>query len=125
MIFEAERSSDEAENALLKTFEEPPPSTVILLVTSSPDELDTTRSRCQRIDLAPLDEAAIVGGADRRRVTTNPRRARGAARGRAARTGACARDDRRALRDAFLDALDRSTARVHGGHGAPRRSAWP
>src|SRR5581483_9984708 len=61
VVLEAERLQLEAENALLKTFEEPPESTVIVLVTSAPDDLlDTTRSRCQRIDLAPLGEEAII-----------------------------------------------------------------
>ena len=60
LVFEPERLSREAQGALLKTFEEPPASTVIVLVSSAPDELlDTTRSRCQRIDLASIGEATI------------------------------------------------------------------
>jgi DNA polymerase III subunit delta' len=44
----------------LKTIEEPPARSTVVLVTSSPDELlDTVRSRCQRIDLAPLPETSI------------------------------------------------------------------
>lgn len=49
-----------AANALLKTIEEPPPRTVMVLVTSAPADLpETVRSRCQRIDLAPLSTATI------------------------------------------------------------------
>ena len=58
-VFEADRLNEQASNKLLKTIEEPPARSTIMLVTSSPDELlETVRSRCQRIDLAPLPEAA-------------------------------------------------------------------
>ena len=110
VIFEAEalcRGGMESANALLKTFEEPPPTTVILLVTSSPDEIiPTVRSRCQRIDLAPLDEATVVGaliaeGHDEASAELAARLAGGQlGRARALAT------DRRALRDAFLGVLD-------------------
>jgi DNA polymerase-3 subunit delta' len=105
VILEAERLQLEAENALLKTFEEPPPSTVILLVTSAPDDLlDTTRSRCQRIDLAPLDEAAITAAlvAEGR----DPEAAALAARLSGGQLGRARGlvGDQRALRAAFVDA---------------------
>src|SRR2546429_716501 len=59
-VFEADRLNEQASNKLLKTIEEPPSRSTIMLVTSSPDELlETVRSRCQRIDLAPLPEAAL------------------------------------------------------------------
>jgi len=63
VLYEADRLNANAAvsaNALLKTIEEPPPRTVMLLVTSMPDELpETVRSRCQRVDLAPLSDAVI------------------------------------------------------------------
>src|SRR2546429_2728128 len=59
-VFEADRLNEQASNKLLKTIEEPPSRSTIMLVTSSPYELlETVRSRCQRIDLAPLPEAAL------------------------------------------------------------------
>jgi DNA polymerase-3 subunit delta' len=59
-ILEADRLNEQASNKLLKTIEEPPARSTIVLVTSSPDELlETVRSRCQRIDLAPLPETAL------------------------------------------------------------------
>jgi len=59
-ILEADRLNEASSNKLLKTIEEPPERSTIMLVTSSPDELlETVRSRCQRIDLAPLPEAAL------------------------------------------------------------------
>ena len=69
VLYEAERLNANAAvsaNALLKTIEEPPPRTVMLLVTSAPDELpETVRSRCQRIDLSPLSDAAIRDALER------------------------------------------------------------
>jgi len=44
-----------AQNALLKTLEEPPPSTVLVLVTARPDALlQTVRSRCPQVRFQPL-----------------------------------------------------------------------
>lgn len=44
-----------AQNAVLKTLEEPPPNTFIVLLTDSIDDmLRTTRSRCQPVALGPL-----------------------------------------------------------------------
>ena len=52
VIYEADRMNDEAQNALLKTLEEPPPDTTLILCTGSPAALlPTTRSRCQLVDL--------------------------------------------------------------------------
>jgi len=46
----------QAQNALLKTLEEPPPSSVFLLVTSRPDALlPTVLSRCPKLRFRPLD----------------------------------------------------------------------
>jgi DNA polymerase III subunit delta' len=53
-----------AQDALLKTLEEPPPASVFVLVTSRPDVLlPTVRSRCQRLRfgrLAPADVVAVL-----------------------------------------------------------------
>jgi DNA polymerase III subunit delta' len=53
-----------AQDALLKTLEEPPPASVFVLVTSRPDVLlPTVRSRCQRLRfgrLAPIDVASVL-----------------------------------------------------------------
>jgi len=51
----------EAQNALLKTLEEPPPASVFVLVTSRPDLLlPTVLSRCQRLRFAPLTPAEVA-----------------------------------------------------------------
>lgn len=50
-----------AQNALLKTLEEPPPNSQFILVVNNPDALlPTVRSRCQRVSFAPLDTATII-----------------------------------------------------------------
>lgn len=69
VIFEADRMNPSTANKLLKTLEEPSRRTVLVLVTASPDDLlDTVRSRCQRIDLAPLSEATVRGALEREGV---------------------------------------------------------
>ncbi len=51
-----------AANALLKVLEEPPSRTVLLLVSHAPGQLlPTIRSRCRRLALGPLSQAAVVG----------------------------------------------------------------
>lgn len=50
VLLHAERMSDEAANAFLKTLEEPPPKSILLILTSSPQHLmPTIISRCQRV----------------------------------------------------------------------------
>jgi len=47
-------------NALLKILEEPPPRAIFLIVTHAPGTLlPTIRSRCIRLDLAPLDTTTV------------------------------------------------------------------
>jgi DNA polymerase III subunit delta' len=45
-----------AENALLKTLEEPPPKSLLILIANAPGALlPTTRSRCRKLALKPLN----------------------------------------------------------------------
>lgn len=64
IVDDADAMVAEAQNALLKTLEEPPPASTFVLVTSRPDLLlPTVRSRCQRLRfgrLAPADVAAVL-----------------------------------------------------------------
>jgi DNA polymerase-3 subunit delta' len=64
IIDDADAILPEAQNALLKTLEEPPPASTFILVTSRPDMLlPTVISRCQRTRfgrLAPSDVAAVL-----------------------------------------------------------------
>jgi DNA polymerase-3 subunit delta' len=57
----ADAMNPQAQNALLKTLEEPPPDTTLVLVASSPDSLlPTIRSRCLRVPFAPLPAAPMA-----------------------------------------------------------------
>jgi DNA polymerase-3 subunit delta' len=53
ILVPAEKMTTSAQNALLKTLEEPGPRTLLILVTARPSGLlATLRSRCQRIEIA-------------------------------------------------------------------------
>lgn len=55
VIDEAHLMTEQAQNALLKSLEEPPPTSYLLLVTAAPQALlPTVRSRCQRVRMGPL-----------------------------------------------------------------------
>ena len=64
IVDDADAVLPEAQNALLKTLEEPPAASTFILVTSRPDMLlPTVRSRCQQTRfgrLAPADVAAVL-----------------------------------------------------------------
>jgi DNA polymerase-3 subunit delta' len=56
----ADAMNPQAQNAILKTLEEPPPDTTLVLVSSSADGLlPTVRSRCLRLPFAPLPDALL------------------------------------------------------------------
>lgn len=60
LVDDAERMTADAQNALLKTLEEPPGRTVLVLVATNADALlPTIRSRCQLVRFAPLDPAIL------------------------------------------------------------------
>lgn len=57
IIDDAHLMNRSAQNALLKTLEEPPPNRIIILVTSQPSSLlQTVRSRLRRITFEPLSQ---------------------------------------------------------------------
>jgi DNA polymerase-3 subunit delta' len=57
----ADDMNDSSANALLKNLEEPPPKSLLMLLSDAPGRLlPTIRSRCQRLDLRPLDEATLA-----------------------------------------------------------------
>lgn len=60
IVDNAEKMNDHAQNALLKTIEEPPAYGVILLLTTNVDSfLQTIRSRCILLNLKTVEEEAI------------------------------------------------------------------
>jgi len=61
IVREAELLSPAAQNALLKTLEEPPADTYIVLLSSAKDRLlPTTLSRCQPVEFAPLATDVVM-----------------------------------------------------------------
>lgn len=60
IIADADLMTPQAQNALLKTIEEPPEYAVILLLTSNADGLlPTIQSRCVRLDLKVVDDSLV------------------------------------------------------------------
>jgi DNA polymerase-3 subunit delta' len=61
VIDSADAMADEAQNALLKTLEEPAPFVHLVLLSSEPEALlETVRSRCQAVRFASLPAEAVV-----------------------------------------------------------------
>lgn len=61
IIPDAQMMNEQAQNALLKTLEEPPEYAVIILLSANEDMLlPTIRSRCIKLPLSPLPEKVIV-----------------------------------------------------------------
>jgi DNA polymerase-3 subunit delta' len=61
IVDEAHRLTVAAQNALLKTLEEPPDRSLLILVANNPDALlGTVRSRCQRVQFPPLPAATVA-----------------------------------------------------------------
>ncbi|HEU4419959.1 MAG TPA: hypothetical protein VFT55_13585, partial [Planctomycetota bacterium] len=66
-IADADCMEEEAQNALLKTLEEPGASTFLLLEAKRPEQLlPTVRSRVQRLRVRPLDDATLARGLSRK-----------------------------------------------------------
>src|SRR5207302_11479895 len=71
--------NERAENTLVKTLEKPPPATTSLLVSEQPDALlATVRSRCARVQLAPLPEKLLVAELVKRGAPADEARRRAA-----------------------------------------------
>jgi len=61
IIDPADDMVEQAQDALLKTLEEPPSAATIILVTAYPDTLPpTVQSRCRRLRFGPLTEADVA-----------------------------------------------------------------
>jgi DNA polymerase-3 subunit delta' len=61
VIDDAHTMNEAAQNALLKSLEEPPPRSHVVLVTSSPSGLrQTIRSRCQTLRFGPLSRETVA-----------------------------------------------------------------
>jgi DNA polymerase-3 subunit delta' len=61
IVEDAHLMNDEAQNALLKSLEEPPEGVVFILITHKPDDLlNTIISRCQKIKFNPLSNNHLI-----------------------------------------------------------------
>jgi DNA polymerase-3 subunit delta' len=79
IIEQAELMNPAAQNALLKTLEEPAGRTLLVLITDQPGQiLPTVRSRCQTIRFGQLSEATVIRELKARRI--EPAMAQNAAR---------------------------------------------
>lgn len=66
VIRDAERMNEEAQNALLKTLEEPPGAACLVLITSAASRLlSTIRSRCQRVRFGALPTPYVAREVER------------------------------------------------------------
>lgn len=62
IVRDADRMNPQAQNALLKTLEEPPGNSKLVLTTSRPQAiLPTVLSRCQRVPFSPVSTKQIAG----------------------------------------------------------------
>jgi DNA polymerase-3 subunit delta' len=105
LIDPAERMNREAQNALLKTLEEPPRSAVLILITAQPHLLlPTVRSRCFSVPLVALRTGALARLLE----------ARGVERTEALRRSALAAGRPGLALHLDLDALDRQRSDVLG-----------
>lgn len=74
IVDSADEMNANSANALLKILEEPPPRSLFLVIAHAPGRLlPTLRSRCRRLDLAPLSPHAIAEALDRLEVPGVPR----------------------------------------------------
>jgi len=108
----ADRMNRAAQNALLKTLEEPPGRALIVLISARPHLLlPTVRSRCLPVRFAAMPVHALAEALQRRGVGADEALVRAALAGGApGRALAGDMDARRELRDALLAALERASA---------------
>lgn len=72
VIEQADLMNDDAQNAMLKTLEEPAGRTLIVLLTDQTGGLlPTIRSRCQLVRFAPLEESVVRRELERRQIDSN------------------------------------------------------
>jgi DNA polymerase-3 subunit delta' len=133
IIVQADRMTTAAQNALLKTLEEPGPQTLLVLVTARPSGLlPTLRSRCQRIEIARPDTALAQHWLEQTLATPAPPRLLTVAGGSPLKALALApyfadlEAQMTGLLEAFLDGrvdVTRAAADMQG-EGLPARLDW-
>jgi DNA polymerase III subunit delta' len=119
LVEDAETLQGVAQEALLKTLEEPPRFMVLILLTNDAEILlPTIRSRCQTIELRPVSHAAITEGLITRGLkAADADRIAALAAGRPGWALRAAKDPK--LATAKGDAINRALAWI--GHGSYQR----
>jgi DNA polymerase-3 subunit delta' len=112
VIDPADRMNHEAQNALLKTLEEPPPRCVLILVAARHQLLlPTVRSRCFAVGFGPLRTGELAGLLQARGIPEQEAVARAAlAAGRPGRALGLDLEELLARRESVLEALEALTA---------------
>jgi len=117
LIDPADKMNVEAQNALLKTLEEPPPHTVLILIAARPQVLATTvRSRCFALGFGPLRAEDLARLLESRGFDVQEARARAAlAEGRPGKAIELDLEALRKRRESVLDGLERLASRRDTG----------
>lgn len=111
IVRDADELTTAAANALLKTLEEPPARTHFILLTTRPGRLlDTIRSRTLPVRFGPLPLADLTTLLERQGL---PKELAPLAGGSLERAAQLAEPESRALRDAFVQAVDRAILADH------------
>jgi DNA polymerase-3 subunit delta' len=112
LVDPADRMNRAAQNALLKTLEEPPGGAVLVLITARPHLLlSTVRSRCLPVRFATLPVPALADALARRGVPPEDTLVRAALAGGAPGRALCGDGEaRRQVRDALLAVLEKAAA---------------
>ena len=107
----AETLNTAAQNAFLKTLEEPPGDSVIILIASRPQSLlPTIRSRCQEIRFLPLSRQQLAAALEERRDSAG-----------APMRGSLRRSRRGSMGRALEMDIGAGKGRAGGGHGSSGR----
>ena len=118
ILEDAEKWTDEAANAFLKTLEEPPGRAVLILLSDRPESLlPTIRSRVQTVRFGPLPDADVAALLLVRGVVEDA-----AAADRLARLARGSLDAAAKLADPNVRGL-REVVREHVGRGSPAKAA--
>ncbi|MFY0575073.1 DNA polymerase III subunit delta' [Cystobacter fuscus] len=73
IVVDAHQMNAQAQNAFLKTLEEPPAETTLILLASAPDKmLPTIRSRCSKVSFGPLPVELVAERLQKERKLDEP-----------------------------------------------------
>lgn len=73
IIDDSDKMTEEAQNSLLKTLEEPPEYTIIILVTSNENKLlNTIKSRCLKIGFNNINKTELMQYISSEKIMENP-----------------------------------------------------